>query len=230
MTKTILIVGYGPGISSAVAEKFGREGYAVALVARNEARLTEGVASLEAKGIKAAAFPGDAGDAASMRAVVAKARATLGPIAVIEWTAYGAGSTSGDVVTASTEDLKGLFDVAIFGLMTTIQAALPDLKETKGALLITNGALGEISAEADQWAVGGQAMGLALANAAKQKLVGILAQRLKADGIYVGEVTVAGQVKGTAWDSGKATIEPSTIADAFWKLLQARADVRARIS
>jgi len=35
MAKTILISGYGPGISSAIAEKFGSEGYAVALAARN---------------------------------------------------------------------------------------------------------------------------------------------------------------------------------------------------
>jgi NAD(P)-dependent dehydrogenase (short-subunit alcohol dehydrogenase family) len=38
MSKTILIAGYGPGISDAVARKFGAEGFAVALAARNEAR------------------------------------------------------------------------------------------------------------------------------------------------------------------------------------------------
>jgi NAD(P)-dependent dehydrogenase (short-subunit alcohol dehydrogenase family) len=32
MAKTILIVGYGPGISTAVAEKFGSAGFSVALV------------------------------------------------------------------------------------------------------------------------------------------------------------------------------------------------------
>jgi NADP-dependent 3-hydroxy acid dehydrogenase YdfG len=35
MTKTILIGGYGPGISNAVAERFGAEGFSVALAARN---------------------------------------------------------------------------------------------------------------------------------------------------------------------------------------------------
>lgn len=35
MKKTIAIVGAGPGVGFAVAEKFGKEGYNVALLARN---------------------------------------------------------------------------------------------------------------------------------------------------------------------------------------------------
>lgn len=73
-------------------------------------------------------------------------------------------------------------------------------------------------------------MGLALAIGAKHKLVGLLAQRLKAEGVYVGEVMVAGTVRGTAWDSGQATLEAATIAIKFWDLYQARGQTRARIS
>ena len=57
--KTIVVAGYGPGISNAVAEKFGAEGYAVALAARNTERLQAGVTALEAKGVKAVALPTD---------------------------------------------------------------------------------------------------------------------------------------------------------------------------
>ncbi len=46
MTRTILVCGHGPGISDAVARRFGREGFAVALVARNAERLAAAVASL----------------------------------------------------------------------------------------------------------------------------------------------------------------------------------------
>jgi NADP-dependent 3-hydroxy acid dehydrogenase YdfG len=48
MAKTIVVVGFGPGISTAVAEKFGSSGFAVALVARNEERLAAGVKALKA--------------------------------------------------------------------------------------------------------------------------------------------------------------------------------------
>jgi NADP-dependent 3-hydroxy acid dehydrogenase YdfG len=43
MSKTIVIVGFGPGVSTAVAEKFGAEGFSVALIARREATLAAGV-------------------------------------------------------------------------------------------------------------------------------------------------------------------------------------------
>jgi hypothetical protein len=56
----------------------------------------------------------------------------------------------------------------------------------------------------------------------------LLAQRLKGDGVYVGEVMIAGVIKGTPWDTGDG-IEPSTVADKFWELYQTRDEVRARV-
>jgi hypothetical protein len=118
----------------------------------------------------------------------------------------------------------------VVGLLAAVQEALPDLKSTKdGAVLVTNGAFGEITPQMDEVAVGMKTMGVALANAAKYKLVGLLAQRLKGDGVYVGEVMVAGVIKGTAWANADA-IEPSVVADKFWELYQARSDVRARVT
>jgi short-subunit dehydrogenase len=228
--KTILVVGYGPGISTHVAEKFGASGFSVALVARNPEKLAAGVKALEAKGVEAAAFPADAGDPAAMRGVVEKARASLGPIGAVLWTAYGGGEV-GDLLTAVPATARTVFDVAIVGLLATVQAALPDLKEAKdGAVLVTNGAFGEINPQIDAFAASSNLMGLALGNAAKHKLVGLLAARLKAEGVYVGEVMVAGTVKGTAWDQGNANLDPEAIATRFWELYQGRSEVRARVS
>jgi NADP-dependent 3-hydroxy acid dehydrogenase YdfG len=231
MAKTILVVGYGPGISTAVAEKFGSSGFSVALVARNEERLAAGVKALKAKGIEAAAFTADAGDPASIRAAVGKARAALGPITVIEWTAYG-GAEAGDLLTADPATIRSVFDVAVVCLVAAVQEALPDLKSSKdGAVLVTNGAFGDVNPQVDAYAVGLKAMGLAVANAAKHKLVGLLSERLKADGVYVGEVMVAGTVKGTAWDNGSGpTIDPATIANKYWELYTNRGEIRARVS
>lgn len=65
-------------------------------------------------------------------------------------------------------------------------------------ILVANGALGEPSAEADRYSAELGSDGVALENAAKSKLVGLLAARLRDEGIYVGEVTIAGSVAGTA--------------------------------
>lgn len=230
MAKTILVVGFGPGISTAVASKFGAAGFSVALVARNAERLAAGVAALKADGVAAAAFPADAGDPASLGAAIGKARTELGPITVIHWNAYG-GADAGDLMATDPTAVRGVFDVAVVGLLAAVQAALPDLKSaTEGAVLVTNGAFGEMSPQMDALAVSLKTMGVSLANAAKAKLVGLLAQALKGEGVYVGEVTVAGMVKGTAWDSGAASIEASTVANAFWDLYQARDQVRARVT
>lgn len=229
MAKTIVVVGFGPGISTSVAEKFGASGFSVALVARAEERLVAGVKALKATGIEAAAFPADAGDPASIRAAVAKARTALGPITVLHWNASGGGRL--DLLTADTAAVRAVFDVAVVGLLAAVQEALPDLRNAKdGALLVTNGAFADLTPEMDAYAVQMQSMGTALANASKHKLVGLLAQRLKADGVYVGEVMVAGTIKGTAWDQGNASIEGAKIANRFWELYQARGEIRARVS
>lgn len=229
MSKTIVVVGFGPGVSTAVAEKFGAEGFSVALVARTRDRLEAGVQALKGKGIVAAAYPADASDPATIREAIQTARAELGPVTVIHWNAYGGGD-AGDLLAADPPTVRGAFDVAIVGLLAAVQEALPDLKSTtEGAVLITNGAFGELGPQMDAYAVSQKAMGLALANAAKHKLAGLLAARLKGDGVYVGEVMIAGVVKGTAW-AADGGIESATIANKFWDLYQARGEVYARVS
>jgi NAD(P)-dependent dehydrogenase (short-subunit alcohol dehydrogenase family) len=230
MSKTIIVVGFGPGISTAVAEKFSAEGFSVALVARNAERLAAGVRALQAKGVTAAAFVADAGDPAAIRGAVAKAHAELGPIAVLHWNAYG-GAEAPDLLTTDPAVVGGVFTIGVVGLLSAVQAALPDLKAAgDGAVLVTNGAFGEINPQIDALAIGLRSTGVGLANAAKHKLVGLLAEQLKPEGVYVGEVMVAGIVKGTAWDTGQGGIESAAIADKFWALYQARDEIRARIS
>jgi NADP-dependent 3-hydroxy acid dehydrogenase YdfG len=229
MSKTIVVVGFGPGISTSVAERFGAGGFAVALVARSEERLAAGVAALKAKGVSAVAFTGDAGDADSIRAAIGKARTALGPITVIHWNAFGAGI--GDLLAAAPEAMRDLFDVAIVGLLAAVEEALPDLKSAgDGAILVTNGAFGDATPQMDALAIQLKAMGTALTNAAKHKLVGLLAARLKADGVYVGEVMVAGAIKGTPFDNGTMTIEGAAVAERFWELYQGRGEIRARVT
>jgi NADP-dependent 3-hydroxy acid dehydrogenase YdfG len=227
MSKTLVIVGYGPGVSTAVAEKFGKSGFQIALVGRKMEKLAEGVKALAAKDIKAQAFTGEAGDAKSIRATIAKIRSSFGPIAAIEWTAYGA--EGGDLLTADPAAIANSFNVAVVGLLSAVQEALPDLRASKGSILITNGAFADLTPAADEMAIQYKSMGIAVGNAAKTKLVGLLAQALKADGIFVGEVMISGIVKGTAWDQGGGNVDPAAVANKFWEMHDKRGAVRARI-
>jgi short-subunit dehydrogenase len=54
MGKVIVIVGAGPGIGQAVAEKFGSNGFSVALISRRKQNLEKLTEELSAKGIDVA--------------------------------------------------------------------------------------------------------------------------------------------------------------------------------
>jgi NAD(P)-dependent dehydrogenase (short-subunit alcohol dehydrogenase family) len=228
MSKTIMVVGFGPSTASAVARKFGTSGFSVALVGRNEERLAAGVAALRNQGITAVPFSADAGDPASIRAAVRSVRSQMGPITLMHWNAYG-GMEAGDLLAASPDSLRDIFAAAVFGLLAAIDEALPDLRQNgDGAILVSNGAFGEISAEVDETVTHLNLMGLALSNAAKDKLVGLLAQRLKGEGVYVGEVIVHGTIKGTPLANADS-IDPAVIAEAYWELYQSRSETRAAV-
>ncbi len=177
MSKTIVVMGFGPGVSTAVADKFAAEGFSVALVARSTARIAAGAEALKARGVAAAAITADASDPAAITAAIGQARAALGPVTALHWNAFGV--QAGDLATAGAAAIRADLDVALTGLLAAVQAALPDLKAAgDGAVLVTNGAFGDLSPQMDQAAVSFKTMGLALANAAKHKLVGVLSARL----------------------------------------------------
>lgn len=221
MSKTIVIAGYGPGISKAVATKFGKEGYTCALVARNAERLAAGVDELGKGGVTAHAFPADLGSATAVRDVIGTIHGKLGAIGAVHWNAYS--GAAGDLVAASTEELTAAIGVATTSLVAAVQAALADLKATKGAVLVTNGGLGFFDEQVDKMGVAWNCMGLSIANSAKHKLCALLAQKLAPDGIYVGDIMVTGTVKGSAFEQqNNGTIDPAHVAQTFWDLAHAR--------
>jgi NADP-dependent 3-hydroxy acid dehydrogenase YdfG len=222
---TIVICGYGVGISRAVARKFSAEGFKVALVARDAKRLTEAARELDG----ARAYPYDLADSSGIAALFAKIREELGPISVLHWNAHS--SLGGDLTRAELADLRTNLELGVVSLVSAVQQALPDLRAAQGsaAVLITGGGFALFEPQIDQLAAKFSSMGLAVTKAAQHKLTGVLHQKLKDEGIYVGEVTVLGLVKGTSHDRGNATIEASTVADKFWEIYQARNVVWATV-
>jgi len=218
-----VVCGYGPGISDAVGRKFGKQGFQVALVGRNQERVEGGAKRLGESGIKAKGFACDLADAAAVKKLMADVRSSLGPTTVIHYNAYA--GVAGDLLTCDVAELRTVFDVAVTGLVAAVQASLPDLKAQKDpAVLVTGGGFAFYDSAIDDMIVQFSAMGLSLAKAAQHKLVGVLHKKLAPDGIYVGEVVVLGMVKGTAFDSGQATLDPADIAENFWALYEARSE------
>ena len=228
MAKSIVVAGYGPGISQAVARKFGAAGFSVALVGRTRSRLDAGAAALRELDIAAQPFVCDLSDARAVRALIDQVHGSLGPLAALHWNAVS--NAARDLTVAPVDELAAVLDLSLISLLAAIQQALPDLKQTAGGVLVTGGGLCEYDTNTDKMAVQWNVMGLSVAKAAQHKLVGMLHHKLAPDGVYVGEVTVHGVVKGSAFDQGHGNLSASTIADAFWDLYTQRNAIYARVS
>jgi NAD(P)-dependent dehydrogenase (short-subunit alcohol dehydrogenase family) len=94
MVKTIAIFGAGPGLSRSVALRFGREGFRVALVARNRERLDALAAQLAGQGIEAAGWLADLLDRDALPAVADAMTARFGPLDVLEYARPASTSTA----------------------------------------------------------------------------------------------------------------------------------------
>lgn len=227
MKPVVVVCGHGPGISDAVARRFGSEGHPVAIVARSAQRLDAAARSLTEAGVRAQGFACDLSDVTAVRAMISDVRAALGPIGVLHWNPVTMGA--GDLLTADLAELATVMSSAVYGLVAAVQAALPDLRAVEGAVLVTGGGFALYDPQVDAMAARYGSMGVAISKAAQHKTAGLLHQRLKGEGVYVGEVVVLGTVKGTAWDSGSATLEASRIADRFWDLHQTRSEATVTI-
>jgi len=132
------------------------------------------------------------------------------------------------VLLTAPEDIERAFDIGIRGLLTCVQEVLEDLKSNpvRRSWSPTERSVSTILKQ-NKFSKLLEADGVALENAAKSKLVASR-ERLREFDIYVGEVMIAGSVKGTA-TSTQTAIEPTAIAETFWSLAQARDTTRARI-
>ena len=217
---TIAIYGAGPSLGLAVARRFGREGYRVALVARDREHLEEKVRALAGEGIEAAGFPADIADpAAALRAADA-IEARFGAIDVLEHSPTPGRLFAGplDLEPATVSALADLY------LLTPIALAnrlLPGMRERgDGALLFTMGAAA--AHPMPQFAaVSAVLPGL-------RGYIHTLHQALAEHGVYAGALIVGALIEGSAAHRDAAafasggqplpTVAPEDLADRLWGL------------
>lgn len=219
MKPVIVVCGHGPGISDAVARRFGQQGYAVAIVARQGARLAEAAQAMGQHGVQAQAFPADLGSVQAVRHVLTRVRAELGRIDILHWNAYSA--YEGTLLQTPPEELSYALTLRVVNFLAAVQECLPDLEARRGAILATSGVMARSTPEIDRFSA--EYAAIAIAAAAQRKACGILEHTLQSRGIFVGQVIVNGFVEGTQGADGKALpLKSSDIAEAFWQLHSTR--------
>jgi NADP-dependent 3-hydroxy acid dehydrogenase YdfG len=193
----------GPGVSAAIARRFGLAGFHVSALARRADALQAQVDALKAAGVDAEGLVADAADSANLGATLARASTAHGTPDVLVYNA--AGVRYKPIAELSAAELMADLQVSVAGALAAVQAVLPGMKARgSGTLLFTGGgfAFEPMPAMAS----------LGVGKAGIRNLAFSLFAELKDSGIHAATVTICGVVKpGTAFD-------PDKIADSYWAL------------
>jgi NADP-dependent 3-hydroxy acid dehydrogenase YdfG len=138
MTKTLFITGASSGIGAATAKSAVEAGWNVALFARSKDKLTSLAQEL---GDKALVTIGDATNMDDLSNAVAQTSKHFGGIDAAFANA-GRGLSKAGTEAGDLNDIKGMIDLNITGLVMTTRAVLPELRKTKGTLVLTGSGAG----------------------------------------------------------------------------------------
>lgn len=198
MTSAV-VIGAGPGIGLAVARRFAREGFDLALIARSKETVAAAVERLD--GVRALPLIADSGDETALRTALDTAAADLGAPDVV---VYNAAVIRPDAV--GELPLRAHLDtyaVNVLGALTAAAHTAPGMAERGRGTFVVTGGMPEPKPEY---------VSLSLGKAGVRSLVDLLDRRYGPAGVHVATVTVSGPVApGTAWD-------PDEIADHYWRL------------
>ncbi|HEY2071462.1 MAG TPA: SDR family oxidoreductase [Rhizomicrobium sp.] len=121
--KNAVVLGGTRGIGRAIAETFATEGANVAVCARNAEQVTEAVAALKDKGVKATGASVDITDGAALKSWIEKAGGELGGIDILVSNA-GAMAQGGDPASWESN-----FKLDVLGAVNAFDAARPFLEK-----------------------------------------------------------------------------------------------------
>lgn len=137
MAKTLFITGASSGIGAATAKAAAAAGWNVGLMARSKDKLDALAGEI---GDSALAVPGDVTDFDEVAKAMAAVAEAFGGIDAVFANAGRGLKGSGDA--PDPDDVQGMIDLNIMGLLHTVRAGLDYLKDSKGTLVLTGSAAG----------------------------------------------------------------------------------------
>lgn len=220
MSKTIAIIGAGPGVGLAIARRFGNEGFNVALLGRSTEKLKKLVSDLQNDGITAAAFTADVIDREGLAASLQNVISHFGNIDVLEYGPTPAMESLKTVLATDVDAASYQFAFNVLGAITTVQTVLPGMQARKdGAILFT-------TAVSAQYPLNITAS-FGIAAGAQLNYARLLHNNLKAENIYVGIVSIAamvatddeaGKLAAANFPPGLPVITAYQVADQHWAM------------
>jgi NAD(P)-dependent dehydrogenase (short-subunit alcohol dehydrogenase family) len=214
MTKTLLVAGAGPGLGKSVAKRFAREGYAVALAARNEERL-----SSLAREIGASPYPADLTNEGEVATLFRNVEAKLGPIEAVAFIA--ATRVQGPFAELTAADFENVWrQSCLSGFLVGREAARTMLPRARGSVIFT-GASGSTRGRANFAA-------FAAAKGGLRFMAQSMARELGPKGIHVATVLIDGAIASERmWRDHRdrmeklgadGALQPDAIAETYWQI------------
>jgi len=203
MQKSILIIGMGQGLSLAIAEKFGKEGYQVGMISRSADKLAGFQLHLDKMGIVSNYEKADLSDTEQMIEAIEKLKVKLPVFGILHYNAVDARMIP--LMEETADSLTTGFRISVGNVLEAVKALMDDLLESKGSVLLTGGG----SANYPNASIAS----ISLGKAGIQSLAYMLSDSLKAKGIYVGTLTVSGWINPES-----KTHSPAILAEKFWKM------------
>jgi NADP-dependent 3-hydroxy acid dehydrogenase YdfG len=176
-----VVVGVGPGNGAAFARKFAKEGYRVALLARNLDYLKTLAAGIP----ESRAYAYDVTAVGQAPEVFAQIKADLGPVDVLIYNA-GAGKFT-PIDAATPEEFETAWRINALGCAVTCQQVIPGMRAARRGHIVIIGATASVKA-------GAHSAPFASAKAAQRGLAQSMARRLGPDRIHVAYVILDGVV------------------------------------
>ena len=211
--KTIVVVGAGKGLGNHVAERFGKEGFRVVLMARNEQALENYRKAMTETGIETHVHVADAAHPETLAAAMEQVERQFGTPDVL---VYNVGITAADEAgKMDSAELMRHYQADVASAYACVrQVATAEFGKKNGAIILTGGGLALYPLA--------QFIPLSLDKAALRTLAYILHDQLKPQGIFVGTVTVCGTIGMDTY------FDPARIADAYWRMYNERGECEIR--
>jgi len=213
---SLVIVGAGPNLGAAVARRFGREGMAVGLIARDRARLDALAAELAATGLTVDVAAADIRDPTALAAAIGALAERLGPVEVLEYSPLPAGEFMKPILETTVEDVRGPLEFSVLGAVAAATAVVgPMLDAGSGTILFTTGGA----------AVNPNPLraGVGISFAAEVAYARMLHDVLRDRGIHVGHTAVGGRI------APGAEHEPEDVAEVLWRQHTERTGFQVRL-
>ena len=210
----MLVAGAGQGLGKSVARRFAREGYAVALAARNAERLSHLACELGAS-----AFPADLAVETEVGKLFREVETRLGPIEAVAFIA--ATRVQGPFAQLAAEDFERVWrQSCLSGFLVGREAARSMLPRKRGSIIFT-GASGSTRGRA-------QFAAFAAAKGGLRFMAQSMARELGPQGIHVASVLIDGAIDSERmWREHRGRMEelgadgalhPDAIAETYWQI------------